>query len=449
MMVPVRRGRIIAIGAAGVVVAGAVLAVALRTSVGPAPRSAPRGSSLAGTERPFGDTAPWNVPVAGLPLDPRSDEWARRFWEHGIANRDPSQPDRDPNRGKIGVEFGFDEDGADFSVPVYSAADATTTRRVRHRDGWLGGWNLRPGDRVPWNPGWRPSRGSDAKAVVIDPETGRQWSFWGLVAPDADGDYDDGQCLVNRLGGDGYDRATDLCAGGVNLASTPDGAPIDYRTATANDPAARGSGIPELAMLVLPDEVRSGAIRHALSMPVYNTMFGPRCDDAVVDTSSPAFGDTCGDAVAPAGQLEKTRPKRPCGPDAERDASDRERRQRTVPEGMRFALRIDDSDIERWLDERGYTGTLRSTARTFAVALRDYGWMITGTSCFSAEVLAAGASNPDTGRAWRELGIRGTGKDLLHGLVERDRIVALAPAVNECEDGTTSRFACPAAVTRY
>ena len=32
---------------------------------------------------------------------------------------------------------------------------------------------------------------------------------------------------------------------------------------------------------------------------------------------------------------------------------------------------------------------------------------------------------------------------------ERDRIVALAPAVNECEDGTTSRFACPAAVTRY
>lgn len=444
-----RTGRVAAVVAAGVVVAGAVVVVVVRSAAGPVPSGPRTGSDLSGVTRPFGPTAPWNVAVAGLPNDPRSDDWRDRLWWFGIANADPDHPEADPSRGRFGVEFGFDPAGSDFSVPLYSAADATTTRRVRHRAGWKGGWNLGPNDRIPWNPGWRPSQGSDAKAVVIDPATGRQWSLWGLADFDEHGDFDDAQCLGNRLGGDGYDRRTDLCAGGVSLTQAPDGTPMDYRTYTGNDPAARGSGIPELAMMVMPSEVRSGTIEHALSMVVYNTMIGPRCDASVTDTSSPAFGTTCGDAVAPAGQFEGVRPTTPCGPDGTRHESLEQRRRRTVPEGMRFALRISDADIDAWLDSRRYSGALRDTARTFAVALRDYGWFITGTSCYSAEIIAAGATNPETATAWRGLGIDGTGKDLLWGLFQRERIVTIASAFNECANGSVSRFACPAGVTRY
>jgi hypothetical protein len=444
-----RRAKVVlAIVAASAVVVAAVVYVALRQSAGTPPTAPPSGSSIPATARPFGDSAPWNVPVAGLAPDPRSNDWRDRFWWNSIGNADAAHPERNPDRGHFGVVFGLGDADADFAVPLYSAADATTTRRVRQRAGWPGGWNLGPDDHIPWNPGWRPSRGSDAKAVVIDPATGREWGLWGLVAPDEDGGYDDGQCLGHAVGA-GYDRATDLCAGGATLTVDPTGAPIDYRTYTGNDPKARGSGIPELAMLTRPEEVRSGAIRHALSILIYNTMAGPKCGPEVEDTTGAGFGDTCGDAVAPAGQLESENHAKGCGPDTERGDSDRTRRKRAVPDGMRFALRLSDADIDSWLDSRHYEGQLRETARVFAVALRDYGWFVTGTSCYAATFIAAGASNPTTAKLWRELGIQGDGRDLLYGLLTRRRIVAIEPATNECADGTTSHFACPAAITRY
>jgi hypothetical protein len=443
-----RWAKVLAIVAALAVVAAAVVIVVVRASIGSAPEAPPSGSTVAGLVRPFGDAAPWNVPAADVPLDSRSDEWRDRFWRFAIGNATPDDPDADGNRGRFGVEFGFDEPAADFAVPVYSAADATTTRRVRQRSGWQGGFNLGPDDTIPWNPGWRPSGGSDSKMVILDPESGREWGLWGLVKTEPDGRYNDSQCLTHVLG-IGYDRETDLCAGGATLVVDSTGRPIDYRTYTGNDPKARGVGIPELAMLTLPSEVASGAIRHALSMPVYNTMGGPRCGPEVVDTSAPEFGVTCGDAVAPAGQLESATGLTGCGPDGQRHDDARTRRQRAVPEGMRFALRASDADIAAWLDQRGYQGRLRETARIFAVALRDYGWMVTGTSCFSAEFIAAGSTNPATARQWRDLGIDGNGKDLLFGLLTRERIVALAPAVNECSDGPASRFACQADTTHY
>jgi hypothetical protein len=443
-----RWAKILAILAALGIVAAAVVFVVVRARIGEAPDAPPTGSRVEGVERPFGATAPWNVPVAGLPLDPRSDDWRDRLWRWAVGNNHPDDPDSDPNRGRFGVEFGFDDAVGDFAVPVYSAADATTTMRVRQRDNWKGGFTLGPEDRIPWNPGWRPAGGSDAKMVIIDPETGRHWSLWGLVAVDEHGRYNDSQCLSHLLG-IGYDRRTDLCAGGATLTVDSSGAPVDYRTYTGNDPQARGVGIQELAMLVLPEEVESGAIRHALSMVTYNTLGGPVCGPEVVDTSSPEFGVTCANAVAPAGQLESLTGGAFCGPDAQRGDDDDTRRTRAVPEGMRFALHVTDAEIDAWLDQRGYEGELRRTARIFAVALRDYGWMITGTTCFSAELLAAGATNPATAKQWRDLGIADTGKKLLSGLFTRERIVAIAPAVNECSDRPPSRFSCPADDSHY
>ena len=102
-----RWAKVLAIVAALAVVAAAVVVVAVRASIGSAPEAPPAGSAVAGLERPFGASAPWNVPVAQVPLDSRSDEWRDRLWRFAIGNETPDHPDSDPNRGRFGVEFGF------------------------------------------------------------------------------------------------------------------------------------------------------------------------------------------------------------------------------------------------------------------------------------------------------------------------------------------------------
>ncbi len=450
-MLGMRRTRLLAVGAAFVVVAAAVIVAVVHSSLGNAPVAPPSGSSFSGFTRAFGATAPWNTPVAGLPLASRSNDWRDRFWYYSVANSDPAHPDRDPHLGDHGVMFGLDSNpDVDFSVAVYDATDATTMMQVRHRSGWNGLWNIAPDQKIPWNPGWRASTGSDAILVVLDPATGREWGLWGLVQKGADGSYNDTQCWSHKLDGTGYDRAADLCAGGAVLDTDPSGQPIDYRTYTGNEPGARGVGIPELAMLTLPSEVQAGEIDHALMMPVYDTMGGPTCPADVTSESDPRLGTSCGMAFAPAGDLENpTRDATSCGPDASNGITQDARRRQAVPEGTRFALQVTDAQIDAWLDSRHYTGELRRTARIFAVALRDYGWFITDTSCYAAEFQVAGGSNPSAAAEWRQLGITGDGRDLLSGLLTRDRIVAIEPAINRCANGTTSRFQCPAASSSY
>lgn len=207
--------------------------------------------------------------------------------------------------------------------------------------------------------------------------------------------------------------------------------------------AESGVRIQFYAMLATPEEVAAGEIRHALSMGAANTMFGPECTAEELETD--AAGTTCGFAVAPAGGLEWHTACSACAPSP---LSDLELRKRGIPEGARFALDISDAEIESWLDSRGYTGRLRETARIFAVAVRDYGWFITDTAG-TATFGVSGSANPETRDAWRALGIEGHGKDLLKGLFQKERLWMVEPAINECADGTTSRYACKAGVTRY
>ena len=196
-------------------------------------------------------------------------------------------------------------------------------------------------------------------------------------------------------------------------------------------------------MVVTPEEVAAGEIRHALMMGAANTMFGPACTEAELATA--AAGTTCGFAVAPAGGLEWQGPCTSCPPSP---LTDLERRSRAIPEGMRLALQLTDAEIDAWLDERGYTGTKRSTARTFAVALRDYGWFITDTAG-TATFAVSGGANPETESGWRGLGIDGDGFDLLFGLFTKERIWIVEPATNQCVAGTPSPYACEAAATGY
>ena len=174
-----------------------------------------------GDERAFGPQAPWNVPVAGLPRDPRSDRYAELLWTAAPADRP----------GDFNLNFDA------YTYPVYYADQATGLYPVQTK--WR--TNL-DHQRMPWNPAWRGAAGSDAQAIVLDPATGREWDLWQVS----------------------FDGKTVRATNGSLVRG-------DYRTKEDGNPPSRGIGIQYLAMLVRPREIADGAIRHALSMPIKNT----------------------------------------------------------------------------------------------------------------------------------------------------------------------------------
>ena len=172
--------------------------------------------------------------------------------------------------------------------------------------------------------------------------------------------------------------------------------PGSYWTREIGFPPSRGAGIPYLAMLVRPAEVEQGVIPHALSMPIRNP-----------DGAS---------YVAPATKLERRT-----------DVAG-------VPEGMRFALRMDDGEIDRWVADLPpeLPPATRHTAAVIARALRDYGWFVTDTTGSAhlqlEDRITAGKDWDRLGLSDREVAGRSYPRDLLDGLIRPERIVALVPS---------------------
>lgn len=294
--------------------------------------------------RPYGAGAPWNVRVEGLPRHPKSDEYVDLLWK---------------STAQRGGNFNLSFD--DYTYPVYSVSEATTTYTVVTR--WPSNLN---GQQIPWNPDWRPAPGSDAQVIILDEKTGREWNLF----------------QVRTTG-------TTVYATNGNLV------PGDYRTRTRGFEPSRGIGIPYLAMLVRPEEIAAGRIPHALSMPARGT--------------SGQF------YLPPATKLEHKH-GRP-----------------GIPVGLRFALDVTDAEIEAWLNDLpGTSSQTRRSARIIAEALRDYGWFITDAAGSSHIQFEA---NLTAKQDWAALGLspRGAGpymlpRDLLDGLVTRDRIYAIVPS---------------------
>lgn len=171
--------------------------------------------------RPYGPKAPWNVPVAGLPLHPESDRYARLMWEDAPVSRP----------GNFNLNFD------DYTYPVYCASDATMDVPVEIK------WKTPlDGGTIPWNPAWKANEGIDGQVIVLDPETGREWNLWQVE----------------------FDGKTVKATNG-NLV------PGSYWTKEDGFAPSRGVGIQYFAMLVIPAEIERGEIPHALSSPVRNT----------------------------------------------------------------------------------------------------------------------------------------------------------------------------------
>lgn len=432
-------------------------------------------------KRPFGDTA-INTPLCELPKWSRSDDMVNRLSDNAYANGylgtkvvKPGTKSVPMTKLDFKMQFGLEEGSGfanDYSIPVYKASDATQQVRVRLNsayavagtniggDDWLNNSSYDWGKTIPWNPNWRPSAGSDSQMVIIDDAKGIEIDLWGVSRTDIPSSLNISGCLGdinNILFRGGYDANVDLCVATAYIIKTPDKKIADYRTYEGNHPHSTGVGLQSYAGLVTPDEVQAGEIRHALKFAPTNTMFGPECPQNI-DINDPAIGVSCGVALAPAGQFEKIGNTdgmdfnpvlNPGGLAFSSGKTADERRAGTVPEGMRFGLNITDSEINNWLDSRGYTGRKRETARIFAVAMRDYGLIVTDSGGGGAIIQAQGGRNTETARNWRNLGIDGDGTDLLFGLFTKDKMYVAEPATNTCGSNTTTRFWCFAKKTGY
>lgn len=407
-------------------------------------------TTTAGSDLPFRTEAGgvFRMKTTDLKLDPRSDEWVERMLTYGAGDSDRSRA----NFG--GIEFGGDPNN-NYGIPTYYTTDATMQVKVRRKDpsAWPGVFNIGPDETVPWNPNWRPSDGNDGFLHVLDPVTGHAWGFWNVSwwsywtgqnhnAPC----YANGQNLPplwlfgQNFGGVGFDPTSQLCAASAFQVRDPHGAPVDIRSWTGNTPGASGGGW--FVLPVTPDEVASGDIGHALHMLAMNTMGGPLCTSAQREDPN-ALGNDCGDAVSPAGQMES-------GAAPGHFPIDK-----SVPEGMRFGLKMTDEQVQEFLDSKGYEGAKRRTAEVLINALRDYGWFLGDTTNGGAIFSAASIENPADREKWKVLGIDHTDADgldrgLLYGIFTKDTVVAYEPSKSLCADRVTiSRWYCAAWSTGY
>jgi hypothetical protein len=169
--------------------------------------------------RPFGPRAPWNIPVANLPVHAESAAMVSRLFRDTGGDRNPS--------------FAITTDS--HTHAVYDAKTATGPTAIKTY------WPSNLVGKIPWNPLWKPPVASDGGIIVLDTELGLEWDLTKV-------EY----------------KVQLVRADSANLVTG------DYRTREDGFIPSRGSGLPFLAMLVRPEEIQLGKIEHALSMSIPN-----------------------------------------------------------------------------------------------------------------------------------------------------------------------------------
>lgn len=386
------------------------------------------GPSLGTTVRRFyADNASWNLPAShfGAATDPKLTMYRDRFWEYAGISAPP---------GATNVDF------KDYSVPMYDISEGNKDVRLfqvlwAQNQQSFSTTGLNIGSTIKWNDNWKPGTGNDRIMHVVDLASGTTFGFW-VVGEPKNNCVDANPLGITAFDGPntkaGYDpgNPNHLCMAAANFTSGL------YSITDGTTHNERGMGIDKLALVTRADEVKSGAIRHAIELTITSTMFGaPECSPNK-GYSAPGAGTSCGFYLAPATRVEfATNENNRIGQRCEGRpiTVDNAARSLTVPEGIRLALNISDNDIEAWLNSRGYTGAKRNTARIFAVALRDYGGIVAETGCNGIGIETDGLMNPTSARTWAELGItdipgdNNPHGDLLQGLLTKERLYVVNP----------------------
>jgi hypothetical protein len=217
--------RLVPVAACAALVAGGI-AIATATD-GDEPERQPAGDAARakGCARPYSRDSPWNTPIGRRPdYHPRSDFHIAAL--EGELTSDPTQ----------------------YTYPVYWVTPQTPRQPVRFSGVFSdvsGDRTLRildePTVRIPIPPGAEPAEGSDAQIVVVNRKTGDEWGIWRW-----------------QREGDAW-----AATNGYRYNIRWDGVPP--RSSSGNSFTSRGAGVPYLAGLVRPCEIRRGKIRHALA----------------------------------------------------------------------------------------------------------------------------------------------------------------------------------------
>lgn len=203
----------------------AALVVVFGAALWPAARGADdrAGAVAAATcSRPYTATSPWNTPI------PRTARYEARSPAHVRALGGP-----------------LTSDPTQFTYPVYVIDDRTPRRAVqldgRYSSVTGGGRRLRGLQRatvrIPIPDAARQSAGDDAQIILIDPVRGDEWGLWRAAQ-----------------GPGGRWTATNGYHYNTRWSGVP---PSGF--------GSRGAGVPYLAGLVRPCEIRRGRIDHALA----------------------------------------------------------------------------------------------------------------------------------------------------------------------------------------
>ncbi|MDQ5885773.1 MAG: hypothetical protein QG628_170 [Patescibacteria group bacterium] len=403
---------------------------------------------------PFGN-AVWNQPICGFPAHPASADYVSRFFEWGHINDGSAAAD--VKNGRISTDPGFPKTptfndptglGTLYTTEVYHTSNydivdkkVATTEYPSNLDGEgynpvisQSGPGLQsnlPSTRIPWNNTWKSAGGTDAHIVVVDDRPGKNgaiYTVWG---------YETGPtCTIVYV-------ASYVCAFAVRIGRCFDGKVIDYMTHEGYT-KDRGVGLNPYATLTTADEVKAGEIRHALGVSIPNPSFGPDCTDTQL--ANPinwnVVGKQCGTAVAPASKFEWR--DKTATPFLQEPFKSIYTRDKSIPEGMRFALNLSYDQIDNWIDSRTDFNQRRAdTARIFARALKDYGMMVVDTNTSRFSFQTEGGVNPLTAATWKTLAMGPEyDDDLLDGLITANNMYVVNPPNLTCRDGSISKFYC-------
>lgn len=358
----------------------------------------------------YDNTVLWNKKVSELGENQALAGYVDRFKKYAYG------PDTSA-LGKLNINL------FEYAVAIFDAKEATTTVRLAQAV-WAqkqqvmsitGTLNI--GASIPWNNDWnkRLPGGSDKCVIVVDYVKGVSYELWAAGQPSIS--LVDWFWIFKSWGGPngkaGYVPDSQAWLGVASAEKINN----IYGPSTLG---SRGCGLPKSALTVRVDELVAGKIEHALPLTISNPMYGLPMANPMTNYLAPGAGVTCGFYLDPARKLEYALKMPPTG----QDGTNIFTRDKTIPSGMRFALRITDAGIEAWLNSRGFAGAKRNTARIFAVALRDYGAIVAETGGWGVGVECESMSSPGATQKYVQLGLvkenetsKTPSNDLLYGLI--------------------------------